>query len=76
MRNYITYRIRTWKNRITVTTDKLECWTGNMCNQKFMNSHVNSLFGVLDEKKRILYGYSMSVRLSVCDQISAGVSSS
>lgn len=51
MRNYITYRIRTWKNRITVTTDKLECWTGNMCNQKFMNSHVNSLFGVLDEKK-------------------------
>lgn len=51
MRNYIIHRIRTWKNRVTVTTDKLERWTRNLCNHKFMNSAVNSLFGVLDEEK-------------------------
>jgi hypothetical protein len=51
MRNYSTYRIRTWKNGVTVITDNEEGWTENLCNQKFMNSAVNSLFGVLDEEK-------------------------
>jgi len=51
MRNYSIYKIRTWKNRVTVITDNYECWNGNLCNQKFMTSAVNFLFGVLDEEK-------------------------